>query len=414
MLKCAILTIGDEICIGQIVNTNASWMASKCVELGYKLIAHSSIEDDKQSILDELNRLSDLADIILITGGLGPTHDDITKPVLCEYFNDKLIIDEKVLVHIKDIFAKRNRPFLERNAGQAEVPSKCTVLFNEIGTAPGMMFLENKKIIVSMPGVPKEMKGLMENHVLPFLKNKITSESAAVQKYKILNTAGIPESFLADLIGEPEEFLMGGSLAFLPNFKGVKLRIGVEGANFEEAEEKIANIETYIREKAGKYIIGENDKTLAQALGELLIRNNFTLAVAESCTGGGLGFELTNAPGSSAFFLGGVITYANESKIRDLGVNPDTINSYGAVSEECAVEMAIGARNRFNSDFAISITGIAGPDGGTDDKPVGTVWIGLATSTSAGANQYFFGPDRIMNRDRAIAQAMIDLFKTFY
>lgn len=411
MLNISILTIGDEICIGQIVNTNAAWIAAQCTSLGARVIKHTSIGDEKNVIINEINDLMRISDFVLVTGGLGPTHDDITKPVLCEFFDDVLVEDKDTLNHVEQFFVSRNRAFTERNRMQALLPSKCKPLRNDCGTAPGMLFEYEDKVLISMPGVPTEMKFLMNTWVLDLIKNEIIKRKFSITKFKTLNTTSIPESFLADLIGNPEEFLDGGSLAFLPSASGVKLRIGVESDSFESAEMEINRIKDIIYSKAGKYIYQEDDLPLAFAVGELLKSKGLTLSVAESCSAGLLGSEICSVAGSSSYFLGGIICYSNESKIRELNVSPANLESYGAVSSETAFELAKNARERFDTDFALSITGIAGPDGGTDEKPVGTVWFGLADRTETITEKYWFAADRNANRERAVNYALAMLLK---
>lgn len=406
MFNISILTIGDEICIGQITNTNASWLANQCTALGANVVIHSSIGDVKEVIINELNRLLAFSDFVIITGGLGPTHDDLTKPTLCEFFNDKLLLNDESLKNIEDIFIRRGYRLTERNKAQAMLPSKCTPLINKMGTAPGMLFEENGKYVVSLPGVPNEMKFIMQNSVLILIERIIKEKEHSVVLFKSLLTTGIPESMLADLIGKPEEFMEGGTLAFLPSYSGVKLRIGCEGNNFSEAEAKIKKIEELIRSRAGKYIYGEDNESIASQVGKLLVRKNQTLAVAESCTGGLLGGELTEIPGSSAYFVGGMITYSNEAKINELGVNKKTIEDFGAVSKETAEEMAVNVRYKFHSDYGVSITGIAGPDGGTEEKPLGTVCIAVSMNEKVVSHKFVFSVDRTINRQRAVATAL--------
>jgi nicotinamide-nucleotide amidase len=406
MLKITILTIGDEICIGQVVNTNASWLAAKCTELGCRIVAHSIVGDEKEIMISELNRLLPISDFIIITGGLGPTHDDITKPVLCEFFKDELVFHEETLNQIEFLFKWRGLKLTERNRGQAFIPSKCTPLKNLMGTAPGMLFSFQNKYIVSLPGVPAEMKGLMENEILPLISKLILIRKEEVVLFKNIQTHGIAESMLADLIGEPSEFLGNGTLAFLPSYKGVRLRIGVSSGNFEEARKELKIIEDIIIKRAGKYIFAIGEDTLGSTVGKILKEKQLTLAVAESCTGGLLGGEITSTEGSSVYFKGGVIVYSNDSKINLLKVNPETIEKFGAVSKETALELAENVRKIFATDYGLSITGIAGPGGATPDKPVGTVWIGISDKVKSEAKLFTFVHDRAVNRERAVGSAL--------
>lgn len=410
MFKISIISIGDEICIGQIVNTNSAWLAARCTELGAEVVAHSTIGDDICVINSEISRLFSHSDLLLLTGGLGPTHDDMTKPALCELFKDYLVLHEPTLKNIVERFRKRGIPMSERNRAQAELPSKCIPLKNTAGTAPGMFFKETfngyTKNLISLPGVPKEMTTIMENEGLLLIKKLIADSGSEITAYKTLHTTGIAESVLADLIGGAEQFLNGATLAFLPSYYGVRLRIGKKAGSAQLAENDIAEIERIIRERAGKYVIGEGNETLISIVGNQLRYFGKTVSTAESCTGGMLGAAFTEISGSSEFFIGGAVVYSNESKCEFLNVKCETIENYGAVSEQTAIELAIGARNKFKTDFALSITGIAGPSGGTPEKPVGTVYIGIADEMGAEARVYSFSDNRAINRERAVGAAL--------
>ena len=410
MLSLSILTIGDEICIGQIVNTNAAWIADQCTRIGCKISIHSTIGDDIRIIQNELERLLSASDAVIITGGLGPTHDDLTKDALCEYFDDILIFHQPTFDYLTSIYARRGQSVSERNATQAMLPSKATILSNSRGTASGMWFEESGKIVVSLPGVPREMKGLMEEHVLSRL-SKWADETDEVQLYKTLLTTGITEANLADLIGEPQEFLEDSSLAFLPSYQGVRLRIGVQASSKQDATDELERIENYIREKVNRYIFGENDQTLASVVAGLLIEKKRTVSVAESCTGGMLGAALTDIAGSSAYFEGGVQVYSYTAKQNILNVSPETLAKYGAVSKETVEEMAINVRLKFGTSYGISISGIAGPGGGLPEKPVGTVWIGLADESKVTAKKFVFGNERTINRERSVGSALEMIYR---
>lgn len=409
-MNVSILTIGDEICIGQIVNTNAAWIASQVTQLGANVKQHSAVSDELNEINAEFDRLLKSSDVVLVTGGLGPTHDDITRTALCEYFHDELVFHEPTFEYLKERYARRGVELSERNKFQAMLPSTCEVLKNSRGTAPGMLFKKDKKILVSMPGVPNEMKGIMKDHVLPLLK-ELMAHSDSVTVFKTLLTNGIPESNLADLLGDTNEFLKGATLAFLPSYQGVRLRIGSTTESFLKGNEEIARVEKHIRQKAGKYIYGEGDQNLALAVGNLLKEKNKTVALAESCTGGLLGAALTDAAGSSQYFMGSIICYSNEAKIELLNVPAETILNNGAVSCEVAEELAKNVRLRFKTDYGISITGIAGPGGGTTEKPVGTVWIGIADENSVKAQKFIFGQERMVNRELSVGAALGILLK---
>lgn len=411
MIDVSILTIGDEICIGQIVNTNSAYIASKCTSLGLNVLLISSIPDNKDIMVNEIDRLSKLTDVIIMTGGLGPTEDDITKSVLCEYFNDELELHKPTLDFLEGWFARRGREMNELNKKQAYLPKKCKALRNVFGTAPGMLFEESNKVFISLPGVPKEMKFVMEEEVLPYLKEFIKTKKSDVILYKTINTAGIFESELALKIGAKENFPEGCTFAFLPSYKGVRLRIGVNSEDFETAKEKIEKIESYLKDKISRYIVGTDTEDLVLSVSNKLRQNNKTVAVAESCTGGLLGANFTCYSGSSDIFSGGIIAYSNEVKIEILGVERTVIENFGAVSQETAVQMAKNVKERFNTNFGISITGIAGPTGGTPEKPVGTVWIGLADDNEVIARKYQFGEDREINRERSVGAALTLLFE---
>lgn len=406
MLKIGIITIGDEIAIGQVVNTNAHWIANECTKIGAYITQHTVVRDDKDQLISELQRLSAFNDVIVTSGGLGPTHDDITKTVLLEYFNDNLVFDENTFKNIQELFARSNRQITERNKSQALVPSKSKALKNELGTAPGLYFYENNKHYFSLPGVPAEMMYIMNNSVLPIISDLITAGQHDVVLYRTIHTAGIFESVLADLMGEPSEFLGDCNLAFLPSYYGVRLRIGVSGKSYEESIKELNRVEGIILEKISKYVISTDDRPINQMLGEYLKKIGATVSVAESCTGGLLGAMITDIPGSSEYFIGGVISYSNEAKISKLNVKRDTIEKFGAVSKETALEMAENVRKIFNTDYGISITGIAGPEGGSETKPVGTVWIGISDKDSTEAYHYIFSKDRIVNRNRSVGTAL--------
>lgn len=412
MLKISILTIGDELLIGQVANTNTQWIASRLTELGCAVVAQSTIGDERGVMLSELDRLFSISDIIITTGGLGPTHDDITKPVLCEYFDDEIAPVEDILEDLRVRLANRGVTFIDRNQHQAWLPRKCQPLRNSVGTAPGMLFEKGGKYVISLPGVPNEMKHLIECHVLPFAEDLLRRTNTSVTAYRTLQTTGCPESMLADTIGEPETFLGNASLAFLPSYQGVKLRIGVDAENIDKARTEINRIADYIYSRAGRFIFGEGEATLASAVGEELLKSGMTLSTAESCTAGMLSAAVTDVSGSSKYFMGSIVAYHNDVKISKLGVDPSTLSAHGAVSEQTALEMAINCRKTFGTSFAVSITGIAGPDGGSPEKPVGTVWIGIAGPNEAYAKMYSFGNERKINRERAVGAALVELLKS--
>jgi len=410
--KISILTIGDEICIGQVTNTNASWIASECTKLGAYITRHVSVGDVMEEMLEEVDRLMKISDFVIVTGGLGPTHDDITKPCLARYFGDVLVFNQDAYDNLEYFLSLRNIKMTVENKSMAYLPSKCKPLFNRNGTAPGMLFENDGACsLASLPGVPREMMSIMEDHVLPYIAKIIEDKNAEVLLFKTLQTSGIPESILAEKIGDVADFLGDGTLAFLPSYKGVRLRIGVSSQNFQLAETELEKIENHIRDRAGSYIYGVGDDSLVSVIGHLLRDGGHTLSVAESCTGGLLGAELTKISGSSDYFKGGAIVYSNELKIKVLNVNPDTIKDFGAVSEQTARELAENANKKYETDYSLSITGIAGPTGGNDEKPVGTVWIGMATPDNTITKNYHFGNDREINRERAVGTALNMLYK---
>ncbi len=413
MLKISLISIGDELCIGQVINTNAAWIADQCTKLGAAVITHSVITDNKEALLSDLQRLSKLSDVIITTGGLGPTHDDITKDILCEYFDTELVFNNEAFANVKTIFERLGRDVTERNKLQAMIPKNATPLQNENGTAPGLHIIHDNKHYFSLPGVPHEAKGLMSDHILDILENIIVHRKHSVYKYKVLHFAGVPESSLADILSINDKVLKGRTLAFLPNYKGIRLRIGVEASSISEADLQIQELENYILQRASQFFIGNDSDNLSVTIGKLLKENNQTLAVAESCTGGMLGAYITDIPGSSNYFEGGIISYSNDIKSKYLDIDPSILEQYGAVSEETAVDMAHNVKTKFNTDFGLSITGIAGPEGGSEEKPVGTVWVGLSTPESTFAKKFNFGKIREINRERAVGMALILLHKYF-
>jgi nicotinamide-nucleotide amidase len=401
-MKAEIITIGDEILIGQIIDTNSSWLGQELGRLGISVVHRTSVGDDSRHILQALGDARNRADIILITGGLGPTKDDITKSTLCEYFQAKLILNEKVLEWVSQIFARRKLPMIESNKSQAMVPSNCEVLFNRSGTAPGMWFDADAKIFISMPGVPFEMKTIFTEEVVPRLKQRF---SLPVIIHRTIQTCSIGESFLAKRIEVWENALPPYiKLAYLPNVGQVRLRLSGYGDDREKLHDEIEVQVKKLYELIGSYIYGEGDDTLQQVVGTLLRERKKTLATAESCTGGYIAHLLTSVPGSSAYYTGSVISYANEIKIHELGVSEHMLKTEGAVSEVCIKQMASGIRKKFNTDYAIATSGIAGPDGGTAAKPVGTVWIAVSSKDETTAHLYNMGD----NRERTIQRSAIE------
>ncbi len=410
-----IITIGDEILIGQIIDTNSAWLGTELSNIGISVKQITSVSDDKQHILEALALAEKRADIIIITGGLGPTKDDVTKYTLCEYFKTTLIINEEVLKHVTAFFVKRNRPMLDVNLKQAEVPVNCEVLFNNNGTAPGMWFKYNNKVFISMPGVPFEMKGIMMDYGFDKLKQNF---ALPFIYHRTILTQGIGESFLADKLTVWENNLTAKEikLAYLPSPGMVKLRLSAKGNDKQKLKMLVDKEADELYKLANEYIYGEEElgkaaPTFQSIIGEILTKKNKTISIAESCTGGYISHLITSISGSSAYYKGSVIAYENAIKIVELKVNPGTLKNFGAVSIECAKEMASGILKKFNTDYAIATTGIAGPTGETPDKPIGTVCIAIATKNEVTAQKFIFGNNRERNIRMASDMALSMLNK---
>ena len=404
-----IINIGDELLIGQVINTNASWMAEQLNLTGFRVNQVSVIRDDREHILAAMAEAESRAEIVLISGGIGPTRDDITKHTLCEFFNTQLVFNMDAYRDVEDIFARRGYPVTELNRQQAELPENCISIENKLGTARGMWFEKErdgggKTIFVSMPGVPFEMKAMMTSHIIPWLKK--TFQTPFIY-HKTLLTQGIGESFLAAQIDDWEKALPGHiKLAYLPQPGIVRLRLTGSGKEEQiirqQVDAEINKLETLIPE----YIFGFDGDTLEASIGQLLKERNATLATAESCTGGYIAHLVTSVPGSSCYFKGSIVAYSNEIKQNILGVISESLQKYGAVSKEVVSEMAIAAQTMFDVDYAIATSGIAGPDGGTADKPIGTTWIAIATPEEVFAKQFTFGDSRDRNIRRTALQAL--------
>jgi nicotinamide-nucleotide amidase len=402
-----IITIGDEILIGQIVDTNSAWMARHLNEVGIRVKQISSVSDDREHILKALAEAHKRADIILITGGLGPTKDDITKKTIAAYFGVGLVENAAALDNVTRIFAKYNRPLLEVNRLQAQVPENCEVILNKNGTAPGMWFNHEGKIYVSMPGVPFEMMYMMEEEVIPKLRSTL---KLPVIIHKTILTAGEGESFLADRIADIEDSLPPYiKLAYLPKLGQVRLRLSGEGDDEAILKRKVNEYAEQITKRVGSFVVAQEDIPLEKVILNLMAEKGLKLSVAESCTGGYISHLFTQHAGSSEVFLGGAVTYSNEMKEQLLGVKKETMEKYGAVSGEVVTEMVEGALRNFGSDYAIAVTGIAGPGGGSDEKPVGTVWIAAATNGKTQIKKFTFGNKRIQNIERSSISAFFML-----
>ncbi|MDQ6482321.1 competence/damage-inducible protein A [Dyadobacter sp. LHD-138] len=379
IVRAEIITIGDEILFGQITDTNTQWIGAELTGIGIYPVRKTSVGDIQEDILSALSEASQRADVIIVTGGLGPTKDDITKHTFCKYFGSELKINEEALALVTEFFAKRGRAMTELNIQQAALPTNCTYIPNLWGTAPGMWFEKDEVIYVSLPGVPYEMKSLMEHAILPKLKERF---SFNIIQHKIIRTIGIGESFLAETIEDWENALPSHiKLAYLPHFGQVKLRLTATGDNQKTLDAALRNQVELLLPLIEDYVFGYDTDELESVIGKLLIDSDATIGTAESCTGGFVANQIVNIPGSSQYFEGSVVSYSNAVKINILGVSRETLEDYGAVSEQTAKEMAEGARRALKTTYAIATTGIAGPDGGTPEKPVGTVWIACATPT---------------------------------
>ena len=403
-MNCCIVTIGDELLIGQVVDTNSAFIGQEMSKLGVRVHSRISVGDREEDILNALEQAQQIVDIILITGGLGPTKDDITKNVLCKFFGAKLVVNEEVLHDVKEIFTRLNRPMLETNLKQAEVPDNCLVLKNKNGTAPGMWFKKENKIFVSMPGVPYEMKAMLTESVIPELKKTFSFPHII---HRTIMTCGIGESFLAELIKDWEENLPTHfRFAYLPSLNQLRLRMTVTGDDEAKLKQEIEEQERKLIPLIDKYVFGFDDEPLESVIGKMLLERKANIALAESCTGGYIAHKLTSISGSSAYFDGSLITYSYDAKENFLGVTHDTLLHHGAVSEETVREMVAGVKKKFNTTYAIAVSGIAGPDGGTPDKPVGTVWIALATPKEIIARKFFFHRNRIQNIEMTSVAAL--------
>jgi len=395
MTQASIITIGDELLIGQVIDTNSAWMAQELNKAGIRVVRRVAVGDVWDEIWNALDEEQKYADIILITGGLGPTADDITKPLLCKYFGGKLVVDEGAKQNVVDIFTRLNRPMIERNLKQAEVPDVCTVLQNKRGTAPGMQFNKEGKVFVSLPGVPHEMKGLMTDEVIPMLVSKFQFPTIL---HRTLLTAGVGESFLADLVQNFEEALPAHiKLAYLPNYGMVRLRLTATGTDANKTEKEIDALFETLKSIVAAYLVTDVDETMENVVGKLLLANGKTMCTAESCTGGYIAHLLTSIAGSSKFYDGSVVSYSYQAKEDLLQVDKEILETKGAVSEEIVLQMAKGALQHIRSDYVIAVSGIMGPGGGTPDKPTGTVWIAVGNKDKIEAQKLYFRFDRMRN-----------------
>lgn len=401
-MKAAIVTIGDEILIGQIVDTNSGFIAKKLDKIGIEVAEMLSISDDKNHILDTFANLQNKVDLVIITGGLGPTKDDITKKTFCDYFEDELVIDQVVLQHVTQLIERiYQRPISQVNKDQALVPSKCTVLKNANGTAPGMWMKKENTVFISLPGVPYEMKDIVENVIIPKL---IQEYQRPFIIHQTVLTYGQGESLVAERIEEWENNLPSFiKLAYLPSPGRVRLRLSARGINEEILKEALSEQIKQLTLIIGDIIVGlEEDETIEVVLGKILTQNNKTLATAESCTGGKIAQMITSIPGSSAYFKGSIVSYAKEVKINILNILPETIEKYSVVSKEVAEEMALSVQKIMKTDYAISVTGNAGPTKDETHEEIGTIFIGLATPEKVIVEKFNFGQPREKVIDRAV------------
>jgi nicotinamide-nucleotide amidase len=393
-----IIAIGDELLIGQTVNTNSAWLGEQLSGAGVPVRFMTTVGDNAEHIRECLRVAVNRAEIIIATGGLGPTHDDISKKVVADFFEaGPMRLDLKVLAHVQEIFKRRNMFMARINEAQALVPAAAQVLWNETGTAPGLLFEKDGKYCVVLPGVPVEMKNLMNDSVLPFLRVRA---GGTVIRHRTIKTHGIAEATLAEKLAPIADIEHHGKLASLPSYHGVNLRISATGPSVEEVQRHLAEAEKLILARAGKYVYGFDAETIEEIIGRKLRERGETLSVAESCTGGLIAHRLTNISGSSDYFLRGYVTYSNEAKIDLLGVAGEIIAQHGAVSEACARAMAAGVRQKSVATYGLATTGIAGPTGGTPDKPVGLIWVALATAEAVLAKHLVFTNDRLINKER--------------
>ncbi len=406
-MRAVIISIGDEILNGTTINTNASFISTHIQPLGIEIYEVLAIADNARHINNTLTHYSGKMDFIFITGGLGPTKDDITKKTLCEYFNSKLVFHEDILLRLKAAFAKRNIPFTENNNDQAMYPDNCTILKNNLGTAQGMWFQQNNTVVISLPGVPFEMKGLMTDEVIPKLK-KDFQFSTILNKH--IMTSGMSESLLAKKIECIENKLPSNiSLAFLPSPGVVKLRLTAKGNNQPELEKLLLSFSEEIKLELGSFVFGEDAVLLEEFIGSQLKKLNASISTAESCTGGKIAHKITSIPGASDYFKGSVVSYSNGLKMKLLQVREETLQQFGPVSEQTVSEMLDGAHQLLNTDFVIAVSGNAGPGSDGESEPVGTIFIGVSGMGKKSIKKYFFNKNRDINIEYACMFALHDM-----
>ena len=407
-IAASIITIGDELLIGQVIDTNSAWIARHLNELGIDVLRRVAVGDNRHAIISALDQELGTASLVIITGGLGPTADDITKPLLNDYFGGKLVVDERVLEHLKNIFIKRHRPFLERNLKQAEVPDTCKVLFNKMGTAPGMWFDKDDKVIISLPGVPFEMVSIMQDEALPLLRQRFFSDALL---HSSIITAGEGESFIAEKIQDLEQALPAHiKLAYLPGAGMVKLRLTGRGPNESILTAELKLKQAEFADRLGNIVVALDDLPMEQILSHWFIANHATLGLAESCTGGNIANHITRIPGASDYFKGSLVCYQNEIKEKLLGINPQMIERNGAVSELVVIEMVKGALAVLDVDYACAITGWLSPVA-NEQVPVGLVWVAVADKNRVKTKEFHFHTDRERNKEMATSMALLMIWK---
>lgn len=399
-----IISIGDELLIGQTLNTNAHWIAAELDKIGFTVRQHTSISDNKQHIIKTLTESLNNSDVVLITGGLGPTNDDLTMPVLNEYFGGKLVVNQAVYNDIETLILGRGFEMNENNKRQALVPDNCKVIRNPNGTAPGLWFERDKQVVAAMPGVPFEMKAMITESIIPWLKQKYVLPEIV---HQMVLTQGLPESKLAEVLTDWENNLPTNiKLAYLPSPGRVKLRLSSKGTDRKQVQHAIDEQVEKLTQLIPQHIYSTDNSNLEEVIGKMLLQQQATLATAESCTGGYLAHLITSISGSSAYFKGSVVSYANEIKINELGVNPAAIEKHGAVSQQVVEQMAVGVLKKFKVDYAVATSGVAGPTGGTAEKPVGTVWIAVTNKNGVVSKQFTFGKLRSVNIERSAVAAL--------
>lgn len=409
-MNAEIITIGTELLLGQILDTNSLYLSKKLSEIGVNLYYKTTVGDNISRIKEALSVASSRSDLIIITGGLGPTVDDVTRDAIAEFTGKKLVFDNNILLKIEHFFTTRNIKMPENNKLQAYIPEGALILENKIGTAPGFILPFNSKIIVCVPGVPNEMKSMIETGVIPYLIENFGAGKFVIYSKRIKLT-GLPESYIDEKIRDIFVESRNPTVAILAHQTEIEIRLTSKAENKEKAIDLINDVKKIIYERLGENIYGEDEETIEEKVSCVLKEKKLTISTAESCTSGLLAYRLTNIPGSSLYFLGGVNVYSNDSKINVLGVKEEIIKKYGAVSEECAIDMALNCRKKFNTDIAMAITGIAGPDGGTANKPVGLVYIAINIKDDVKVFKFNFSGQRDIVRARAAQMGLFELYR---